>query len=315
MSNRLTYPKVVADTATMDRAEWLAMRQRGIGGSDAAAILGVSPWTSRYTLWTDKTMKAISNDEPTDAMRFGTLMEPIVADMFAENASMTVFKDTNLYAHPEHEFMLANLDGLVSTWCNDQVDALLEVKTARRRWDDGVPAYYVSQVQHYMAVTGMEVTFVAALFNGEEFQRFEVQRDETYIDRLINMEAEFWQLVQRHQQPEIDGSESTFNAVRKAYDATSGKATELTPDIVDLIAKRATAKQAQATAEAEVREAEARIMEAMQDAEVGTVDGKSLVTWKRQSRSSLDSKALKEAHPDLVEQFSKSSTFRVLRVK
>jgi putative phage-type endonuclease len=313
MSSKLTYPKVVADTANMSRPEWLQARRFGIGGSDAAAILGVSPWASKYSLYLDKTSAEPVQKAETAAMRFGNIMEPVVAELFAEQTGMTVTKDTNLYRHPEHEFMLANLDGVVSTTGGD-VDALLEVKTSRYQWKQ-VPDYYVSQVQHYMAVTGMPVTYVAALFNGEEFTYFEIPRDDKYIDRLVNLEGEFWRSVQKQLQPDIDGSEATYNAVRKQYDAESGLSVELSADVAQLIEERAQAKALVDQYEAMVREAESKIMTALGQAEVGTIAGKSVVTWKSQSRSSVDAKALKEAHPEIAKQFMKESSFRVLRVK
>lgn len=313
---QLTYPKPVVDIAGLSRAEWLAVRNEGIGGSDAAAILGVSPWTSRYSLWLDKTTAPAQKQvkPETEAMRFGNLMEPVVAEIFGKNMNVEVIKDTTLYRHPEHEFMLANLDGLISTQNNGEPDAVLEIKTSRSAWDE-VPAYYVSQVQHYMAVTNMPVAYVAALFGGEEFATFEVPRDDEYIERLIEAEAEFWQSVQQAIEPAIDGSKSTHDTLRKAYDVDAGKTVELDNTIAEMIEWRANAKLLVEQYEAEVREAEARIMDALRDAEVGTINGKNVVTWKSQSRSSIDTKALKEAHPDIAEQFMKSSSFRVLRVK
>jgi putative phage-type endonuclease len=315
MESVLTYPNVVADTATMSRDEWLTARRHGIGGSDAAAILGVSRWSSPYSLWLNKTAMEPTVQKENEAMRFGTMMEPVIRDAFADNTQMQVLDDTNLYAHPEHEWMLANLDGVISTKSNGEFDAVLEVKTARTAWDNGVPAYYVSQVQHYMAVTNLQMTYVAALFGGEELAWFEVPRDDQYIDDLINAEAEFWESVKKAIQPDIDGSDATYKAIRSKYESERGKTVELGKDISDLIVWRKNAKELVDQYEAEVREAESKIMEALQDAEVGTIDGKPVVTWKSQSRTSVDSKALKDAYPDLAEQFTKSSSFRVLRIK
>lgn len=314
MSSSLDYPNVVADTAEMTREQWLEARRRGVGGSDAAAVLGVSPWTSRYSLWRDKTDDVPRVVKQTAAMTFGNQMEPVIAGMFNEQTGMQVMSDTNLYSHPEHNFMLANLDGLISTTNNDTPDAVLEVKTSRMVWDR-VPDYYVSQVQHYMAVTNLGVAYVAALFGGEEFTWFEVPRNDQYIDRLVNEEAAFWEAVTKAVEPDIDGSEATYNAIRKSYDALQGKSVELPANVNELIEWRASAKELVGQYEKEVREAESKIMEALKDADTGTINGKTVVTWREQTRTSVDTKALKEAHPELVEQFTKGSKFRVLRVK
>ena len=310
----LDYPKPVADVSTMSREEWLMARHTGIGGSDAAAVIKVSPWTSQYTLWADKTAPQPKISPATPAMEFGTYMEPFIFDQFAAETGLRTFTDTTLYAHPEHEFMLANLDGLISTTGNGTPDAILEIKTARMEWDH-VPPYYYSQIQHYMAVTNLEMAYCATLFHGDFFQSFEVPRNDLYIEQLIEAEAAFWNSVVEHRQPDIDGSRSTYDHIRKAYEAEQGKAIELGDDIAEMIVWRNNAKEMLAQYEAEVREAEARIMEALQDAEVGILNGKNVVTWKPQTRTTLDTKALKEAHPDLFEQFAKTNTFRVLRVK
>jgi predicted phage-related endonuclease len=252
--------------------------------------------------------------EATPAMAFGNLMEPVVADMFADQTGMLVMEDTNIYSHPEHPHMLANLDRLISTDGSGEPDAVLEIKTSRMQWDH-VPAYYVSQIQHYMAVTGLQMAYCAALFGGEEYQCFEVPRDERYIEQLIEAEAEFWQSVTEHREPPIDGSKSTHDFLRKAHDPEQGKSVELDTELAEMLAWRAAAKDLVTQYEAEVREAESRIMNALQDAEAGTIEGKTVVTWKSQSRSSLDAKALKEAYPDIAAQFTKSNSFRVLRVK
>jgi predicted phage-related endonuclease len=209
--------------------------------------------------------------------------------------------------------MLANVDGLVAT-DGKTADTVLEIKTARFPWDR-VPDYYVSQVQHYMSVTNLSGAYVAVLFGGDEFRTFEVERDDAYIERLIEVEARFWEQVKKAVQPEIDGSESTHNSIRKSYDAEAGKAVELDPEVTKLIEWRANAKEMVSQYEAEVREAESKIMEALKNAEVGTIDGKSVVTWKTQSRSSIDTKMLKESYPEIAEEFTKNNSFRVLRIK
>jgi len=314
MSN-LDFPRVVADTSTMNHEEWLKARHRGIGGSDAAAILGVSPWTSRYTLWQQKVADEPTSIPSTPAMAFGHRMEPYVAETFADlNQNMTVVDDLNLYAHPEYEFMQANLDRLIVE--EGKPSAILEIKTSARpqSWIDGVPGYYVSQVQHYMAVTNIEMSYVAVLLNGQDLKTFEVPRNDKYINILIEKEAKFWEDVKKLIEPDVDGSESTFQAIRKSYEASAGKKIELPATAQDLFDARATAKKLVEEYTEEVRRAEAEIMKLLGDSEVGTIDGKSAVTWKEQTRVGVDSKRLKEEYPEVAEAVSKESSFRVLRV-
>jgi len=312
----LTFPDVIADTSDMSKSEWLETRHRGIGGSDAAAILGVSPWTSRYALWSDKVADKPIELAQTPAMAFGHKMEPVVADAYAESTGVDLVNDTNLYAHPEHKFMLANLDRLI-LGSDGKPASVLEIKTSANpySWDDGVPPYYVSQVQHYMAVTGLPTSVVAVLLQGKEMRHYEVPRDDAYIDRLIELEAAFWDEVNKRVEPDIDGSDSTHQTIRKAYTASSGKEIDLDVSVMSLIERRADAKAKADVASEEVRKVESEIMTLLQDAEVGVVNGEPVVTWKEQSRSSVDTKRLKAEYPEIAEALTKSSSFRVLKVK
>jgi putative phage-type endonuclease len=312
----LTYPIVVADASTLSREEWLALRQTGIGGSDAAAILGVSPWTSRYALWADKAATTVKVGKETAAMAFGTRMEPVIREAFAEQTGLRVVTDDNHYRHPQHDFMLANLDGLVLDDFTGEPIAVLEIKTASRAsdWQNGVPAYYVSQVQHYMAVTNLPLTYVAVLIAGTDLRTYTVERDQGYIATLIKAEAEFWQSLQSLTEPEVDGHDSTRDALRDAWQPESGKEIELDADFADLIAERAALK-AEIDARAErVKALESAIMRVMEDAEVATINGEKVVTWKAQTRTSLDTTKLKKEHPEIAEQYAKTSSFRVLKV-
>lgn len=310
----LTHPTALADTSKMTRPEWLRARRSGIGGSDAAAIMGVSPWASQYSLWMDKTGQPIEKAE-TPAMRFGNLMEPVIREQYEFIQSVVVLEDKTLYQHPVHKFMLANLDGVVfDPATKGEPLGILEIKTSRHTWDE-VPAHYYAQVQHYLAVTNLEMAWVAALFGGETLETFDVPRNDAYIERLIEAEAEFWQKVQDAQRPDVDGTEATHDALRKAWSPEPGKVVQVL-NLDDLVQQRAAAKAKVDAADAELKQVESQIMEHLGDAEVAiNADGEVRVTWKSQSRSSIDTKALKGSHPELVDEFTKTTSFRVLRMK
>jgi predicted phage-related endonuclease len=241
-------------------------------------------------------------------MEFGHKMEPVIADWFNEEFGMELVNDTHLYAHPEHPFMLANLDRRIGE------EAVIEIKTSRREWNE-VPPYYVAQIQHYMAVTNLPIAYCVALFNGEFPPRvFKVPRDDQYIARLIDAETDFWQMVVKHAAPVVDGHEATHSALRSAYEPEQNKTVELGDELTKLIVERASAKANIERYEEVVRQCEARIMELMGDAETATVNGTKMVTWKQQNRTSVDSKALSQKYPQLAEEFEKRSTFRVLKI-
>jgi len=313
---QLTYPVAIGDEATLTKPEWLAVRHTGIGGSDAAAIFGKSPWKSTYALWTEKVREEPPAPLPaTQAMAFGTQMEPHLRTLFAEVTNLTVIEDTTIYAHPEHDWMLANLDGVVLDDFTGEPVAVLEIKTASQpqKWANGVPEHYRLQVVHYLAVTGLAKGYVGVLLRGEEFRTYEVQRDEAEITHLIATEERFWHSVLEHREPEVDGSDSTKAALLDTYPTSDGEV-DLDPTVIELIERRAGLKRdADAVAE-EIKAIDAAIMRMLGDAEVGKVDDRKVVTWKTQQRSTIDSKRLKAEMPEVAEQFSKTSSTRVLRI-
>ena len=95
----------------MDRTAWLAARRTGIGGSDISAILGLSPWRSPVHVWLDKTGQA--PDEPpanAEAMYWGKTLEDVVAREYAQRTGRRVQRVNAILRHPQHEWMLGNID-------------------------------------------------------------------------------------------------------------------------------------------------------------------------------------------------------------
>jgi len=305
---------VTAKVSEQSREEWLAQRSTGIGGSDAAAILGISPWTSGWALWKEKIGEAPPVAE-TDAMRRGTETEPMIRKAFAAVTGFEVVTTDYSYRHPEIPWMLANLDGLVLDDFTGKPRAILEIKNSHnaRGWRDGVPDYYVSQVQHYMAVVNIDLAYVCVLLDDHELQWFEVPADPAYQSALIAQEGLFHDLIVNKIEPEVDGTD--LEMLRKVYKAEVGKAKEIEPDVLAAVEDRQRIAAEIKALKAQQEECEALIMRALEDAEIGTFDGKEVVSWKQQASRRFDSKAFGDAHPDLLDQFKAESVTRVLRFK
>jgi putative phage-type endonuclease len=132
------------NTAAMSREDWLRERRRGIGGSEAAAILGLSPWATPLDVYLDKIGEG-EDVEETEAMYFGTILEGVVADEFSRRTGLKVRRRNALLTHPDYPWMIANIDRMVVG------GGLLECKTcnAFNPWNGVVPEHYQIQVQHY----------------------------------------------------------------------------------------------------------------------------------------------------------------------
>jgi len=216
-------------THDLDRDQWLSARKSGIGSSDAAAAVGLNPYKSTLELWLEKTgqdanlPKVDPNDE-TSPLYWGNLLETVVAAHYTKRTGHRVRRVNAILQHPTHPWMLANLDREVVGAPDVQI---LECKTTglngARLWEEGVPEYVQLQVMHQLAVTGKQAADVAVLICGQELRVHRIHRDETMIGQLIQLEQQFWSLVERGQQPAADGSDSAHTALRCLYPQDTGR--------------------------------------------------------------------------------------------
>lgn len=193
-------PLVLVDTTDLPRDEWLTYRRKGIGGSDAAAILGISPFLTARDLYFDKLgISAQSDEENWVAKEIGHLLEPLVATIFQRRTGLKVYQQKVMYQHPHFPWMLADLDYLVEM--PDGGTAILECKTSTSHsadnwWYAGkeiVPAYYESQGRHYMTVTNLDRVYFCCLLTDNREAMFRcIDRDMAYEEELIALEEAFW---------------------------------------------------------------------------------------------------------------------------
>ena len=210
----------LVSTKNMSRAEWLSVRGQGIGSSDAAVAVGISPYKSPLELWLEKTERQVAVDiSANDAVFWGTTLEHIIANVYAHRTGTKVRRLNAVLQHPEHAFMLANLDRVVQHPTDGS--GILEVKTAgvnsAKFWDEGVPDSYQCQVLHQLAVTGKPWCDVAVLIGGQDFRIYRILPDQAKMADLIKREAAFWQCVVNDIPPPVDGSESSGRALASMY--------------------------------------------------------------------------------------------------
>ncbi len=299
-------------TQDLNREQWLQVRRGGVGSSDAAAAVGLSPHKSQLQLWMEKTgragmLPATETDDDMSPTYWGALLEPIVAAHYTRRTGNRVRRVNAVLQHPLCPWMLANIDREVMGAPDVQI---LECKTAGIQgawlWRDGVPEYVQLQVMHQLAVTGKQAADVAVLIGGQELQIYRIERDEAMISQLATLEWMFWDYVERDEQPPADGSESADAALRALYPRDSGASLDLRQDLVmsgvfsDLLAVREVLSTNNAL-EAQLKQS---IQQRMGDSSRALFD-KGEVSFKRsKDGSALDTARLTAAHPDLVQQFT-----------
>lgn len=299
-------------TQDLNREQWLQVRRGGVGSSDAAAAVGLSPHKSQLQLWMEKTgragmLPATETDDDMSPSYWGALLEPIVAAHYTRRTGNRVRRVNAVLQHPLFPWMLANIDREVMGAPDVQ---LLECKTAGIHgawlWRDGVPEYVQLQVMHQLAVTGKQAADVAVLIGGQELQIYRIERDEAMINQLATLEWMFWDYVERDEQPPADGSESADAALRALYPRDSGATLDLRQDLVmsavfsDLLAVREVLSTNNAL-EAQLKQS---IQQRMGDSSRALFDGGEVSFKRSKDGTTLDTARLQAAHPDLVQQFT-----------
>ena len=308
----------LVETKQLPREDWLAVRKQGIGSSDAAAAVGINPYKSQLELWLEKTGRdaSLPNLDPQDEESpayWGNILEPIVAAHYTRRSGHRVRRINAVLQHPDPKlpWMLANIDREVIG--SDDVQ-ILECKTAgingARLWKEGVPEYVQLQVMHQLAVTGKQAADVAVLLGGQHLEIHRIERDESMIARLIDLERLFWEYVVSNTPPPADGTASAEAALRCLYPEDNGQTldfsqqTELATTYLELKAVR------QSIALQETREAQLKqvLQQAMGEATRAEFT-EGYISWKKSKDNiGLDVEQMLKDKPYLQARYPKIKT-------
>ena len=279
-------------------------RINGIGGSEAAAVLGLSKWKTPYQVWLDKTGQS-GEREASGPMEWGLLLEPVIRQKYSNVTGRTVRLPGHLQSE-RYPFMLCTLDGIT-----DDGPRGVEIKTARSSADwgeegtDEIPQAYVIQTQHNMEVADLEVCDVPVLFAGSDFRIYEVHRDRELQALMIEQEAEFWAMVEANTPP----PPITYADAIRRFATSQAQTVTATPEVLAAVEVLRTLKVSGKDAEEAEKEAKFAVLLALGEADtLVDAEGNVLLTYK-QARGSdhFDAKAFAEAQPDLFQQFLKPS--------
>lgn len=301
-------------------------RSKLLGGSDIAAVLGLSPWKTRLDLWRDKTTPRVEGPRRavlTRGIRWeGAVAEMLVESLEAQGRKVEIVASNRRYRDAEHPFMAAEIDFEIRLDGAEEITNV-ELKTVHpfrlREWgesgSDTLPVHYTAQVMHGLGVTQRRAAMLAALFGADELRVYPVDADDETIFGLRQRAVDFWT---NHVLAGIAPEPSTLEDLSKLFDKDN-------PDAHPLLADETLAEQVMRVrainAEIKAREAEAEVLEfaikrALRDCTTLVMpNGKTAVEWKQRSGSWLDESALKEAHPKLAREFQRKWEKRVFAVK
>jgi putative phage-type endonuclease len=272
--------------------EQLEERRSGIGGSDAATVLGLNPFTTSLELYLDKIGElplATANPQREEAFYWGSVLEEPVCNRYAEEFNYKIQRSNQLIRSKEHPFMIANIDRKVVGL--NQLRIGFEAKTAARAdgWGESgsaeIPPYIMLQCQHYLAVTGYDFWDLAVLIGNRDFRTYRIAPIHDIIEQLIHAEEEFWDRVENRVPPTPQWqSAATTRLIKELYPGTNGDVVEL-PKVAQKYQDVMTDAQAQAKLYNGVVEGcKNRIAMLMGEAAIGILPDQTAYTRKLQTR-------------------------------
>lgn len=338
MSGGTYQPLVLVNTENLSRPDWLSYRRQGIGGSDAAAVLGISPFRTARDLYYDKLGIVTADDQENwVALEVGTLLEPLVATIFARKTGLKIYQRKCMFQHPQYPWMLADLDYL--TELPDGKTAILEIKTTNynakdKWWYNGaeiVPSYYEAQGRHYMAVMGIDRVYYCCLYGNSEDEAIirHIDRDMDYETELIALEKDFWKnhVLSKSPPPYTEDGDLIMESLRKTLGPpdTEAQPINFSKTQSARVARFLELQERKKLCAADVNAIDSEMdrLKALIVADMGTgctaitVDGFT-VTWKLIQKRGIPKEGLerlKEVYPKIYEEYIKFSESRRFDIK
>ena len=333
-------PEVVVDISNLSEKDWLDYRRKGIGGSDVAAIMGISPFATIRDLYNDKVgIQSVIEEEESNwvAKEVGHRLEDLVAEIFSKKTGLEVFPVRKMFRHSLYPFLLADVDYFIKF--PDGTFGLLECKTcnynARVKWDDeAIPPNYVYQVRHYLAVMNMDKAYIACLYgnNENEFVMRSIERDMLEEEDIIEQETYFWQeYVEKKIEPPYSGKPDLILASLRRY---GGEADKSIPEInitsldtikldkyLSLSEEKSKLEKRKKEIDAEQRALSVPYVELIgQGCKAVLEDGANRyrITYNPTIRTQIGKEQiekLKIQHPDVYDEYTKTTESRTFRVK
>jgi len=291
-----------------EKVQWHLDRLNGIGGSDAAIVLGLSPWKSRLELWNTKVNKIIDeNPEENLIFQIGHALEPIIADHYSKMTGRQL-ESRSQKIHPQHNFITGNIDREIVK-SERETPGILEIKTkgAHINWHENeIPPYYIAQIQQYLAVYGYNWGSFAILDLGKrEITYTDVERDDIFIEKLIEEEKKFWKLVQDKTPPETELTESCEKFLKEHFNQSESITIDISDNntATEYAEKLKHIKLTRKGLEESETECKTFFMNLMKEAEKA-IGSRYTITWKNDKDSTkFDMDKFKLEHPKLYKEY------------
>lgn len=337
MANRSYEPEVVVEDITkLTEKEWKEYRYQGIGGSDTAAVFGISPWKTARDLYEEKVSGKGTESEEDGwvAKEIGKRLEELVVQIFMKKTGLKPYAVRKMFRHPLYPFMLANVDFFVEI--NGEI-YIIECKTSfsfhMEEWEDnGIPRHYELQGRHYMAVTNVKgVIFLCLHGNNENtFIMRSMVRDVDLEEELIEQEDWFWNHCVRERRPPeyTEPIQLVLRSIRERLGVKDSKVVELPQELsgcvkeyLDLKKRKSELDRQSKEMEGLMKRAYAPVQEALQGAEKGVLvlgDVRYQAGYTKRVTTSINKEGMEAMgilYPDICREYAKTNVSRSFYIK
>lgn len=311
-------------------AQQLATRESGIGSSDCAAAIGISPYKSRYELWLEKTgQEQPPNLDEVERVQWGNYLEPVIAERYAAREGVKVARVNQTQVHREYPYMLSHIDRRVVG-----KDMILECKNASEyvgkksfgeEYTDQVPEPYLVQVMHQMIVNSKQLADLAALIGGNRLRVYRIAFDDELANLIVDRCRYFWNCVVTDRAPdplsvgELELMYSQDNGQMKTVDASVFQIWQRYHELLESH-KRFGEEINSVKDQLRFAIAEAagiQLDNELEGPQAPAIEyaGMPLATWRAQTANRFDITSFRKDHPELAQNYTYPSTTRVLRIK
>jgi putative phage-type endonuclease len=293
--------------------EWHEQRLNGIGGSEASIVLGLNPWQSRLELWNTKVNRIIKESEEDNLIfEIGHALEPIIANHYQKTTKRQL-EVRPQKIHPKYPFINGNVDReIVKSERSDP--GILEIKTkgALTNWHrDDIPLYYQAQLQQYLAVYNYQWGSFAVLdLKTRKVTYTDIERDDDFINHIIEEEIKFWDLVQSKTPPESEPTKTCESFLEKQFKISKPVTIDISDNAVATAYAIKLHEIKEKYKELDLLETECKVyfVDRMKEAEKAIGINFS-ITWKApKDKLKFDLETFKHEHPDLYKKYSKTES-------
>lgn len=287
----------------------LKARKSGLGGSDLAAICGISPWSTPLDVYLDKINPEATEKKATASQTRGSIMEAEIIATYANLTSNSIELEKDLLRHPKYNFAIGSIDA----WVNNK-EFILECKTANwakaREWGeegtDQVPDYYLTQIAWYAFIADKPKVDVALLLGDDQKNQFRIY---TYIrnfaleQHLLKIAENFWV---NHVLAKVPPKALNLRDTQNLYQSTTDEVKVAEEDITKDIQLLANIKSQINLLKKQSEELQYSIQNFMGDsAALQDQFNNLLATWKLiNPKEIFDEAKFKTEHPDLYKQYT-----------